>query len=198
VIISIWKVILLPNNKPNSTGGEQKGHIMPYDIDHVDLYYASQNGEVEEVKFCIEHGKDVNQGSFMQPDEKPLMVASSKGHLEIVVMLLKAGAEVDAKDFFGRTALAHAAVGGHTGIMQELITAGADVHHIDHWRWNALTWAAAGYPETSKAAVQLLLSLGADPTLINNGDTTPQQVARGEGNHEAADILAAAEKEWTK
>ena len=57
-----------------------------------------------------------------------LMVAASKGHVEIVKALLVAKADVNAKESDGYTALMMASQRGHTGIAKLLLAAKTDVN----------------------------------------------------------------------
>ncbi|MCA1614837.1 MAG: ankyrin repeat domain-containing protein [Acidobacteria bacterium] len=56
-----------------------------------------------------------------------LMVAASRGDLPRVEALLRDGAEVNARDAFGQTALIYAAGAGHQTVAEELIDGGADI-----------------------------------------------------------------------
>ena len=56
-----------------------------------------------------------------------LMVAASRGDLSRVEALLRGGADANARDAFGQTALMYAAGAGHRPVAEELIDAGAQV-----------------------------------------------------------------------
>ena len=55
-----------------------------------------------------------------------LMAAADKGHPEIVNFLLEAGADVNARDFSGYSALGFAQNAGHAEIVDMLRKAGAE------------------------------------------------------------------------
>lgn len=57
--------------------------------------------------------------------KRALIFAAWKGHTEIVVILLAKGADVNAKDKYGGTALMVAAAEGYTEIIRLLKQAGA-------------------------------------------------------------------------
>lgn len=57
------------------------------------------------------------------------MLASSQGHLIACQQLIEHGADTDAIDEFGRTALIIAAMNGYLDICELLISLGADEGH---------------------------------------------------------------------
>ena len=69
------------------------------------LGIAISKGDIEVVKKFIEYGVDVNQKSNGM---SPLMIAARYNKVEIIKILLSTGANLDAKDEKGYTALKHA------------------------------------------------------------------------------------------
>lgn len=67
--------------------------------------------------------------------------AAQKGALEMVELLLEAGAEVDRSSDSGNTPLMAAAARGHAEVVQRLVAAGADTEHRNTWGINAYQWA---------------------------------------------------------
>ncbi|MBR2865189.1 MAG: ankyrin repeat domain-containing protein [Elusimicrobiaceae bacterium] len=57
------------------------------------------------LKLLITAGADVNERSFADGEETPLFFACLGGRLDIVEILLESGADIDAKNDMGRTAL---------------------------------------------------------------------------------------------
>jgi ankyrin repeat protein len=92
-------------------------------------------------------------------------VASLNGHagrgdlLEVAAQLKK-GADPNAADRRGRTALHNAARGGSLPVMRLLISRGADIHAKDATGANAVTYAAES---PNAEAVRFLLDAGATP-----------------------------------
>ncbi len=55
----------------------------------------------------------------------PLMVAAANGQPDVLRVLLARGADIEADDFFGRTAIVYAAANGHADCVRLLLTAGS-------------------------------------------------------------------------
>jgi ankyrin repeat protein len=91
----------------------------------------------------------------------PLVSAAWKGHLSVVRVLLKRGANPNNTDKMGETPLWRAAFAGHLDVIQELVKAGADPLAADEFGYDALMRAASG---CQLAVVSWLLGQGADPT----------------------------------
>ena len=89
----------------------------------------------------------------------PLAAASSKGHENIVQLLIENGANIHAQGGFYGNALQVASSKGHENIVQLLIKKGADIHAQGGFYGNALQAASYGGHEN---IVQLLIERGAD------------------------------------
>ena len=90
------------------------------------LVDAVRQGDVDEVRSLLNDGADPNeaQGDGLTA----LHVAAQEGHVEIVRLLLDAGATVDAKSRIGDYTPLHLAnQGAHTSVARALVEAGADV-----------------------------------------------------------------------
>lgn len=61
----------------------------------------------------------------------PLMFASARGHAETAMALLEAGADVNLRDSFGRTALVHACESGDRETIELLIRKGANPNTVE-------------------------------------------------------------------
>ena len=67
-----------------------------------------------------------------------------EGNLQSVLMLLNTGADPEAQDSLGQTALNLAARQGHAEVVEAFIKSNADVNHSDKEGWTALRSAAWG------------------------------------------------------
>lgn len=118
----------------------------------------------------------------------PLFLAARGCHLETVQVLLKHGAEVNAKSQSDQTPL-HAVIWNKTtllgmnGVVHALLEAGAVVNARNSKGQTPLHWAAHyGHVE----AVRLLVKYGADTRLRNDDGETALDKALGAGNPKRA------------
>lgn len=128
------------------------------------LIAAAALGKLEAVKAMIESGADPyaqrRRGAPGSPDDEwppdsahmqgdvlsdALYSAARNGHASVVAYLLDAGAQIDAKGFFGATGLHWATINGHRDTVDLLLARGANVTIRDA-RFNATPedWAKEG------------------------------------------------------
>jgi protein-disulfide isomerase len=126
-----------------------------------------------------------------QPASTPadIYTVIRSGDLQAVRQLLAAGAQVDARDNWGRTPLIVALQQGKTAIVELLIERGASISMTDAWGRTPLLVATQ---LRNTAAIRLLLSRRADVNVANKNDITPLIAAAQTGNVEAANLLLGA------
>lgn len=118
--------------------------------------------------------------------ESPVADAAQDGDSEAVVELLRQGADANAAQPDGMTALHWAAVHGNSEIAEALIYAGATVRSTTRLgRYTPLHLAARG---GNAAVARLLLEAGANPDALTSTGVTPLHFA-AEAN--AADVVDA-------
>ena len=78
------------------------------------------------VNRLLEAGADIESASF-HDEARALCLASYQGHLEVVEMLLAAGAHPDAPSQSGTTALYMACQSGYLAVVETLLAAGANI-----------------------------------------------------------------------
>ena len=118
------------------------------------------------------------------------MIAAAERHAETVAVLLAAGADVNKRNRFGRTALMFAALYGDARIVKALLDRGADVNVVpdDETGRPALAAAAMnGHLEV----VRLLLDKGAETSIRDREGTTALGWARRGGFTAVSDLLAS-------
>ena len=113
-------------------------------------------------------------------------IAGKSGNVAVVRRVLAVGADVDACDQIGRTALMLAAGGDYCEeVVRVLLEAGAAPNKTNQLGWTAL------HGTTSVPIARLLLEAGADPSLRDNGGRTALDVCE----HCAADEDDSADED---
>ena len=120
-------------------------------------------------------------------DRMKMHVAASKGDLDTIKGLIEAQG-VECADGTGTTLLMVASREGKLEVVQFLIKNGADINVQTKAGWTALHYAA-GWKMSE--CVDLLLKCGADKTLMNALEQTPEQVAHNRGHIEIAEKIAS-------
>jgi ankyrin len=113
------------------------------------------------IDLLIEYGADINAGAG-EAEQKPLHVCVSTGNIDMVRLLLARGADIEAHDKAGATALHYAARVGHKDIAGLLIDNSADVNAKDRGGKPPLvaTFASSDDPNV-QAVAELLREHGA-------------------------------------
>lgn len=129
------------------------------------LIGAIEKGTIDEVKRLIANGIDVNMpaDSVAIKGILPLHTAARsyvKGpaNVEIVKLLLDAGAHVNVQNSEGNTPLMLAVSSSNTDVVTLLLARGADVNAKSREGYAALQFAQALYPEI----IKILVTAGAD------------------------------------
>ncbi len=141
------------------------------------LHRASAAGEVETVKFLIEHGANVNIKN--EASQLPIHYAAENGHTEIVKILLENGAFANPKlGYTNKSVLNIAARRGHIKMAEVLHVNGANVN-INAGKYKYVSWSSGDTPlhEAVRAGhiemVNFLISKGADVNSRGTGSCPP-------------------------
>ena len=154
------------------------------------LHTASIHGQVDIMRWLLDHGADANARSFSLIT--PLIEAADATRLEAVQVLLEHSADTNLQDIHGETALYSVLKNGHlegtiTDIVRRLLEYGADPNIRRNNHTTPLHQASSrGLLE----AARLLLSYGAKFDEQDEEGMTPLQVAMSKkGGNEMTKLL---------
>jgi ankyrin repeat protein len=157
------------------------------------LSEAASLGHIDIVKFLLENGASINQ----VPDGDPIIhEAVRSGNSEIVDLLVRYGADIDATDSIGQTPL-HESVSEdeRLEVSKYLVEMGVNIDAMDGFNTTPLTTAALhGCFET----VKFLVSSGASLTIRDDKGRTATEMAESQNYHEIAAWLIEAEEKTKK
>lgn len=118
-----------------------------------------------------------------------LILAVINCDMKQVELLVKKGADVNAKDRYGQTALMWAVIKAEIPIIKLLIQKGAEINAQDGEGNSALIWAVV---TENINTVRLLLNKGADVYMKDNSGATALMIAKKRKNNEIAQLLISA------
>jgi ankyrin repeat protein len=118
----------------------------------------------------------------------PIVCATLHGDRRTVELLIRHGADVNARTRGGGTALNVAASSGELEIAAVLIGAGADVNASDSHGWTPLMGAVSQSPD-SAVLVEALLRAGAHPDQRDDEGTTAMQIAARQKDLRVVELL---------
>jgi ankyrin repeat protein len=122
---------------------------------------------------------------------KEWKMAVRRGSIEDLERLVAAGADIDARDEHGHTALMQAAVHGHAQVVEWLVRHGAELDHTAKYGLSALMLAVVN---GHVAIVQILVRAGAKLGLKGTGapgfaGKTALDLAQARGDRDLTAIL---------
>ena len=88
---------------------------------------ATMDGSLSRMRLLHFAGANINSRSN---GDMPLFIAAGEGRSDVVRYLLAEGADVNAREQLGDTALTEATYYGHLALIKELLSHGADVNAI--------------------------------------------------------------------
>lgn len=155
------------------------------------LYYAidnCQNNYYDTIEFLIKSGADINshQGKYL---ETPLhrLCARIKPQMDLIVMILKKGAEVNAINISGKTPVFHCSFNYSVELLNLLVKYGADINIKDKYRNTILHDDYINcFDEHFEEFLKALINLGFDINSTNSLGLTPLNLCE---NKKIKDIL---------
>ncbi|MFA5238146.1 MAG: ankyrin repeat domain-containing protein [Phycisphaerae bacterium] len=132
--------------------------------------------------------RDAYETVYGPTDDAKLIQAIQDGDLQTVQDLLANGAEANAKDYDGKTAIGWAAYKGHAGIVKLLLEKGADVNAKNNKGVTALMLAAE---QNHMEITKILLAKDADinAKTTDNGQTALMAAATKSGRTAVVRLL---------
>ncbi|MES2237043.1 MAG: ankyrin repeat domain-containing protein [Pseudomonadota bacterium] len=154
--------------------------------DRVAFSVAIERGDVAQARAWLDTGLPPDfEGSLIGSG---LMIGAWEGNISMMALFLSRGADVNAVNAHGETALLHASWKGHLDAVRWLIAQGAQPSRQGK-AWSALHYAAfAGH----EAIVRYLLTQGAEVNALSPNGSTPLMMAAREGQAEIATALLKA------
>lgn len=135
------------------------------------LEQAILANNIEGVDFCIAHGADVNLNNT------PMFLAADNSKKpEIIELLVKAGADIEANCQNEMTPLMSAVLGFHKdnyAVIKKMIELGADVNAKDEKGFSILFTSLAVVAKDNQEKIKLLIQSGADVNATDNNNETP-------------------------
>ncbi|XP_078594969.1 uncharacterized protein LOC144872550 [Branchiostoma floridae x Branchiostoma japonicum] len=166
----------------------RKPALKKEEMDLYTFFRAVREGDVQTVRRDLKAGVDVNAYRDWRGEyQTSLHVASRYGQTEVAELLIKNGAELEARNSDDQTSLHVASEYGQTEVAELLIKNGANLE-VRGWRDQTSLHVASQYGQTEVA--ELLIKNGAD--LETRGDwrrQTSLHVASVNGQTEVAELL---------
>ena len=154
------------------------------------LLAAIRDGETERIRKILSRGVSLD---FTYEGFPPLHFAASNGFPEVVRLLIREGAEIDARDKFGNVALHYAVLKGHSEVVKVLADHYADLNVRDNGGNTALQTAEKRGDITVR---NILLRAGAKTTEDFEKTTKNKAIAKAEAKT-TEDFWEGAEKKTT-
>ena len=153
-----------------------------------ELKYAAANGDVDKIKSLIEN-KQINiKRKEKKEAEAAFVKAAEKGHINVIVYLLRQGVNVNAKNDEGDTALMEAAEEGNLNIVKYLVENHANVNARD--KENEETALMEAAEEGHFDIVKYLVEHKANIRTKGKNGITAITIAAGHGHADIAEYLS--------
>lgn len=156
----------------------------------------AEPGPVQKLAVAVKYGdvKTINEaigtGLDQSVRDELLGRASRYGQVEVMNLLLENGANAEAKDKFGRTAVLAAVMSRNTEAVTSLLAGGAKVNARDLRQGTTLQMAAGSFG--NEQMVNALVKAGADVNAVDKNGQTPLMWAARWGDAGRVELLVKA------
>eukprot|EP00903_Cladosiphon_okamuranus_P015238 g14084.t1 len=164
--------------------GADVSHRCSRDMSALDR--AAEGGHVDVARVLVEHGADVKGAGT---DGSTALHYPAGDNAEMVSLLCREGASVNAVTDQGCTPLDEAAIGGYAASTRALLAAGADVSMRCHRGLSALHRAAVS---GNADIVMAIVEHGADVNAVGAAGHTALHLAAADNNAAAIEVLLGA------
>lgn len=158
-----------------------------YDFNDNQIINSAFDGDIETVRKLIKNGVNIYAVDKRKSWETALIAAACNRHLDVASALLAAGADINAKNNYGITALMYEVWQGRSSTIKNLMSLGADVNLKDNCGKTALMHAIDSYDNIE--GVRCLIANGADIEAQDKGGNTAFMIAASKGSLEKVKIL---------
>uniref|UniRef100_A0A8C5TUR0 Ankyrin repeat and death domain containing 1B n=1 Tax=Malurus cyaneus samueli TaxID=2593467 RepID=A0A8C5TUR0_9PASS len=150
------------------------------------LHFAAQNNSVKIVDYFL---KDLHLNDLNKPDgkgKKPFLLASEKGHVDMINNLIALKLFTSEKDKEGNTALHLAAKNGHSEVVEILLEQWEEINDLNQQKNSPLHLAIIS---NNLLVVKSLLDANHDINSLNHRQETPLHLAADLGNVDLVEVL---------
>jgi ankyrin repeat protein len=173
ILIGIVFILLTSCAEPKNSYRQQLAE-MGIEFNEINYIDSIKQGNSEAVRLFLLAGMSADKKNEGLP---PLVEATRWGHPNIALALIEAGADVNARDTYGVTAMMFAAICGSTEVIERLIDAGADVNARDLDGRSVLIEVLTTENDIPVSLIQSLVEAGASPNIRISGGVTPLMLA---------------------
>ncbi|MBA8755949.1 hypothetical protein HCR15_02235 [Wolbachia pipientis] len=167
----------------NELGNTEVANFLRAKLDKY-LFSAIERKDIRKVSDFLDGGANIEAKGIN--NQTPLCVASCKGNLYVLKLLLSRNAKVNVQDDSRKTPLHYAAREGHSDVAELLLGRGTMIDAEDRFGMAPLHYAAY---HNRKNMVSFLIKQDAKIEAMDKEAKTPLHYAAGEGHLDVAQLL---------